>query len=186
MKEVEQWAVHINQVANVFSEQMTNMLSQRDEVHFGWVGVTLIANAMHLKMTELKQTKETVIRESLEFLETISSGRNNSLLANVNRHLEKDIFTEGTKDLQGDVSAEMDAVSDLAVSMANTIKVRMVNPDRLDIAVAWFVFGIAAFIKQSKSASKDDQVEAERRGYENLASYINSVPFEDIKTVPIS
>jgi len=187
MSEHQMWQARFNITVETFAEQMSNLLAERESVHFGWTGMALIANAMHLKMKALKQNKNDVVSESLDYLQALSSGSGNCILATMTKYLDRDIFPE-TKELDSaGVKAETGAVLDLAVVATQTLKMRMINPDCLDVGLVWFAFGVASFIKESKARGNQDDVRsAERNGFSYLAEYISSVPFEAIETVPIT
>jgi hypothetical protein len=169
-----EWEMYITQVTSAFSRKMCETLSiQTNQYSLGMIGITCICSAMALKMDILKQDKATVIRESLEFLESVSSKTNITLLANVNFQL--DSFTRFSSDENADSEATMNRINSLIVECSNSPDVKKLNPAPIDCAVVWFIFGIGSFIKSG--------VYGESHSFSILKEVIKTIPFDEIDRV---
>ena len=167
-----EWQIHISKVTNTFSEQMCNILSQHQEKYsLGRIGITFICAAMALKMDILKQDKETVVAESLAYLESVVSKRNVTMLANVNKHINSFTYYEN-EEKEGTSEEAMNQIHRLAIRGSKTLKMLLLDPLPIDMGVVWFAFGIGMCIKGG--------VHGEQHSFDVLRDAIKTLPFDEM------
>ncbi len=167
------WVVRINQYCELFAAELSKELNTNyKDTSLGWVGATLLNQAMSQKLRQLRNDKKVVIEESIEFVKSLASP-SVAILPAINKHLA----TCGKPGRNHNLSAEMgvhemNRISDLAIDITN--RVSLPGIDTMDMAIAWFAAGVSAFVQHWESP-------IEQCG-PKLVDFITSTAFESVTT----